>query len=94
MSRARMKMSGEVVALKRLKMERNGGTYEAAATEKFVKERTETMRDVGEESDAWCAAVNTGKRGAEERELLAAAYRFKLAREAGSAQGVDRHLGT
>lgn len=81
--------------LKRLGQERNGGTYEAATTRKFVRGRTETVRVVSVESDEWCAAMDDkGKGEAERRELFrkAAAYHIKLAREAGNGQGADRHL--
>jgi carnitine O-acetyltransferase len=74
---------------------RCGGTYEAATTRRFARGRTETIRVVTRESDAWVASMDdTGVGAAERRALFAAASarHIQLAREAGGAQGVDRHL--
>ncbi|KLO07461.1 carnitine acetyl transferase [Schizopora paradoxa] len=74
-----------------------GATYEAASTRKFLKGRTEAIRVVCEESEKWVRAMmsDSGKVEDEEKRALlrAAAKRHgQLAREAGNAQGVDRHL--
>ena len=97
---------------------REGGTYEAASTRKFLKGRTEAIRVVTEETDAWVNAMlehdsaltpSTATLASAEaspysslpedsssvlRTLLhtAAKRHIQLAREGGSAQGIDRHL--
>lgn len=75
--------------------ERTGGTYEAASTRRFFKGRTEAIRVVTSESDAFVRAMDDPQVEEErKRELLkeAAKTHVQLAREAGNAQGVDRHL--
>ncbi len=74
-----------------------GATYEAASTRKFLKGRTEAIRVVCEESERWVRAMMSepGKVDDEEKKALlkeAAKRHGQLAREAGNAQGVDRHL--
>ncbi|KAI5117139.1 hypothetical protein M0805_008258 [Coniferiporia weirii] len=74
---------------------RQGATYEAASTRRFLKGRTETIRVVSTESDAWVRAM--GSRDVDDeakRQLLkeAAVRHVQLAKDAGNAQGVDRHL--
>jgi carnitine O-acetyltransferase len=74
---------------------REGGTYEAATTRRFLRGRTETIRVVTEETDEFCRSMNEGNASREERiELMrkAAAKHIALAKEAGMGQGVDRHL--
>lgn len=76
-------------------LERAGGTYEAASTRRFFKGRTEAIRVVTTESDAWVRAMDDEQASDEvKRSLLkgAAKQHIQLAREAGNAQGVDRHL--
>ncbi|KAJ7504134.1 carnitine acetyl transferase [Mycena galericulata] len=74
---------------------RTGGTYEAASTRQFFKGRTEAIRVVSLESDAWAASMDAPDVGREEKkELFDAAVKVhgRLARAAGTGQGVDRHL--
>jgi carnitine O-acetyltransferase len=77
---------------------KNGGTYEAATTRKFQHGRTEVIRVVSEESEAFCAAMDAfdeGKVGADAaKDAFAKAVKEhgQYARAAGNAQGVDRHL--
>ncbi|KAG6909331.1 hypothetical protein DXG01_000931 [Tephrocybe rancida] len=74
---------------------RIGGTYEAATTRKFDKGRTETIRVVTSESDAWVASMDDSQIGNDERKRLfaaAAKKHIELAKIAGNGQGVDRHL--
>lgn len=72
-------------------------TYEAASTRKFYKGRTEAIRVVSEESERWVRVMmnEPGNVSDEEkRSLLKAAAKkhVQVAREAGNAQGVDRHI--
>ncbi|KNZ74591.1 Carnitine O-acetyltransferase, mitochondrial [Termitomyces sp. J132] len=72
---------------------RIGGTYEAATTRKFDKGRTEAIRVVTNESDAWVASMDNPEIGTEERKkLLTAATKkhVELAKSAGNGQGIDR----
>ena len=74
---------------------RPGATYEAAQTRRFFKGRTEAIRVVTVESDAWVASMDDESVGDERRkELFQAAVKkhVKLAKEAGNGQGVDRHM--
>ncbi|RXW23999.1 hypothetical protein EST38_g1878 [Candolleomyces aberdarensis] len=74
---------------------RNGGTYEAATTRRFFKGRTEAIRVVSTESDAWLASMDDNKVSVEERKALfdaATKKHITLAKAAGQGQGVDRHL--
>ncbi|KAF8659855.1 hypothetical protein AX16_001740 [Volvariella volvacea WC 439] len=74
---------------------RLGGTYEAATTRKFYKGRTEAIRVVSSESDAWVNSMLDLGVGREERKRLfdaAVQKHVSLARAAGSGQGFDRHL--
>ncbi|KAF5383778.1 hypothetical protein D9615_003565 [Tricholomella constricta] len=74
---------------------RLGGTYEAATTRRFDKGRTEAIRVVTSESDAWVASMcNKDARNDERKKLFAAAVKkhVQLAKSAGNGQGVDRHL--
>ena len=77
------------------KEKRIGGTYEAATTRRFFKGRTEAIRVVTSESDAWARSMDDENIGNDERKrLFAAATRkhISLAQSAGNGQGVDRHL--
>ncbi|KAF8745453.1 hypothetical protein AX14_008885 [Amanita brunnescens Koide BX004] len=74
---------------------RNGGTYEAATTRKFFKGRTEAIRVVTNESDAWVQSMDDPMVNKETRKRLFTAASKKhvtLAKECGAGQGVDRHL--
>ncbi|KAK2463609.1 hypothetical protein APHAL10511_004360 [Amanita phalloides] len=74
---------------------RNGGTYEAATTRKYFKGRTEAIRVVTSESDAWLRSMDDPKVSRERRKMLfdAATQRHVvLAKECGLGLGVDRHL--
>ncbi|KAH9951059.1 carnitine acetyl transferase [Amylocystis lapponica] len=74
---------------------RAGATYEAATTRRFFKGRTETVRIVSAEADAWVAGMDDAALGARERgALLARAVQahVRYAKRAGAALGIDRHL--
>jgi len=74
---------------------RKGGTYEAASTRKFYKGRTEVIRVVTSESDAWLRSMDDPTATKEtRRKFFGAATKrhVSLARECGQGQGVDRHL--
>ncbi|KAF5377779.1 hypothetical protein D9757_008057 [Collybiopsis confluens] len=74
---------------------RKGGTYEAATTRKFYKGRTEAIRVVSSESDAWVRSMDDSQAtNATRKELfdLAARKHISLAKLCGAGQGVDRHL--
>jgi carnitine O-acetyltransferase len=74
---------------------RKGATYEAATTRRFYKGRTEAIRVVSNESDAWVRAMNDPNATVETRK---AAFATALkrhgadARRSGQGMGVDRHL--
>ncbi|KAJ7735649.1 acyltransferase ChoActase/COT/CPT [Mycena maculata] len=74
---------------------RTGGTYEAASTRRFFKGRTEAIRVVSLESDAWVAGMDApGVEPQEKKRLFDEAVKThgSLARAAGQGQGIDRHL--
>jgi len=77
---------------------RIGGTYEAATTRKFSHGRTEAIRVVSEESEAWCVAMDRYAKGEVSRDTVvhlfcdAVKAHGAYARAAGDGQGVDRHL--
>ncbi|KAI0364352.1 carnitine acetyl transferase [Pilatotrama ljubarskyi] len=75
---------------------RRGGTYEAASTRKFLKGRTEAIRVVTPQSDAWVRSMldDAGAAAKERLELFGEAVRVHgaWARMAGNGKGVDRHL--
>jgi carnitine O-acetyltransferase len=74
---------------------RYGGTYEAATTRKFYKGRTEAIRVATSEADAWVRSMDdVGVSNEERKRLFDAATKrhVALARLAGNAQGVDRHM--
>jgi carnitine O-acetyltransferase len=83
--------------LKSLGQKRNGGTYESASTRKFYKGRTEVIRVVSSESDAFVQSM-LGSPGSvsvlEKQRLLreAAKAHITTAKNAGSGQGIDKHL--
>ena len=68
---------------------------EAATTRKFYKGRTEAIRVVSSESDAWVRSMNDESVEVGERRKLfgeAVKRHGRDARMAGSGLGVDRHL--
>jgi carnitine O-acetyltransferase len=72
-----------------------GATYEAATTRRFLKGRTETIRVVSEESEEWLRAMYDPAVDDETRRKLfteATKVHIRDAKEAGKAQGIDRHL--
>ena len=74
---------------------RNGGTYEAAMTRGFFKGRTEAIRVVTSESDAWVKSMDDKDAiPVLQKQLFdqAASKHISLAKTAGQGQGVDRHL--
>ena len=78
---------------------RQGGTYESATTRRFFKGRTEVVRVVTNESDAFVRAMmeDGGKEEAdvENRKKLfevAAKAHVTNAQAAGRGEGVDRHM--
>lgn len=74
---------------------RKGGTYEAATTRKFYKGRTEAIRVVTSESDAWVESMdNPNASNATRKELfnLATKKHVALAKLCGAGQGIDRHI--
>ncbi|KAJ7180934.1 carnitine acetyl transferase [Mycena filopes] len=74
---------------------RTGATYEAASTRRFFKGRTEAIRVVSAESDAWVASMDAPEVSPQEKKRLfqvAVGKHVDLAKTAGMGQGVDRHL--
>ncbi|KAI0272336.1 acyltransferase ChoActase/COT/CPT [Gloeopeniophorella convolvens] len=74
---------------------RAGGTYESATTRRFVKGRTEVIRVVTAESDAFVRAMLDPASGADARKAAfeaAAKVHVANAQAAGRGEGVDRHL--
>lgn len=81
--------------LKSQGLKRQGGTYEAATTRKFLKGRTEAIRVVSSESDTWVESMDQPHASREARlSLFKAAIKKHggWARMAGNGLGVDRHL--
>jgi carnitine O-acetyltransferase len=78
---------------------RQGGTYESATTRRFFKGRTEVVRVVTNESDAFVRAMME-EDGKEEADVenrkklleLAAKAHVANAQAAGRGEGVDRHM--
>lgn len=71
------------------------GTYEAATTRRFYKGRTETIRVVSNEAVDWVRCMVDSSFSNEEKiEKFrnAVGKHGELAREAGNAEGVDRHM--
>ncbi|KAI0791957.1 carnitine acetyl transferase [Abortiporus biennis] len=78
-----------------LGLKREGGTYEAATTRKFFKGRTEAIRVVSSESDAWVKSMDDPSVSKDEKKKLfglAAKKHIAYAKMAGNGQGIDRHL--
>jgi carnitine O-acetyltransferase len=74
---------------------RKGGTYEAATTRRFYKGRTEAIRVVSSEMDAWVASMDDPNVDVKERKRLfdlATKKHIDLAKKCGQGQGVDRHM--
>lgn len=74
---------------------RQGGTYEAASTRKYFKGRTEAIRVVSTESDAWVKSMDDPASTLDVKKNLfdqATKRHVSLAKAAGQGQGVDRHL--
>ncbi|EIN09589.1 acyltransferase ChoActase/COT/CPT [Punctularia strigosozonata HHB-11173 SS5] len=74
---------------------RNGGTYEAASVRKFHKGRTEAIRVVSSEMDAWVQSMDDAGASADEKRLMlmnAAKKHVELAKAAGNGHGIDRHM--
>ncbi|KAI0940904.1 hypothetical protein AcV7_003152 [Taiwanofungus camphoratus] len=74
---------------------RSGATYEAASTRRFFKGRTEAIRVVSAEADAWVAVMDRDGASVHEkggRFAEAVAAHGRAARMAGAGLGVDRHL--
>lgn len=81
--------------LRSLSRQRQGGTYESAATRMFYKGRTEVIRTVSFESDAFVESMLDPRASLSQRKTLfkeAAKKHIETAKAAGSAQGIDRHL--
>jgi carnitine O-acetyltransferase len=81
--------------LKSTGQKRNGGTYESASTRKFYKGRTEVIRVVSSESDAFVQSMLTpGTNSLEKKRLFMEAVKTHIttAKNAGSGNGFDRHL--
>lgn len=81
--------------LRSLGQQRQGGTYEAATTRRFLKGRTEAIRVVSSESDAWVDSMDQPHASTETRiSMFKAAVKKHngWAKMAGSGLGVDRHL--
>jgi len=77
--------------------QRQGGTYESATTRRFFKGRTEVIRGVTSESDAFLQAMlaEDGADKVEKRKALfeqAAKVHVANAQAAGRGEGVDCHL--
>ncbi|KAH9913563.1 carnitine acetyl transferase [Epithele typhae] len=75
--------------------QRQGATYEAAATRRFFKGRTEAIRIVSAQSDAWVRSMDDAGAAREARLALfkdALKKHGSDARAAGSGLGVDRHI--
>ncbi|KAH9930291.1 carnitine acetyl transferase [Fomitopsis serialis] len=74
---------------------REGGTYEAASTRRFFKGRTEAIRVVSADADAWVKSMDDPAVGTEERGTLfkrAVETHVARAKRAGNGLGIDRHL--
>lgn len=81
--------------IRSLGQKRQGGTYESGTTRKFYKGRTEVIRTISSESDAFVESMLDpdapwGRRKALFKE--AAKKHIETAKAAGSGQGFDRHL--
>ncbi|KAI0704516.1 carnitine acetyl transferase [Cerioporus squamosus] len=82
-------------AVKAFGVSPDGWTQMAASTRKFLKGRTEAIRIVSAESDAWVASMDDARASAGKRlELFRNALKRHGtdARAAGNGRGIDRHL--
>ena len=81
--------------LRSLGKKRQGGTYESGTTRKFYKGRTEVIRTISSESDAFVESMLDPDAPWSRRKALfreAAKKHIETAKAAGSGQGFDRHL--
>ena len=81
--------------LRSLGQKRQGGTYESSSTRKFYKGRTEVIRTISSESDAFVESMLDPNAPWSKRKALfkeAAKMHIEIAKAAGSGQGFDRHL--
>lgn len=81
--------------LRSLGQKRQGGTYESCTTRKFYKGRTEVIRTISSESDAFVESMLDPDTPWSRRKALfkeAAKKHIETAKAAGSGQGFDRHL--
>ena len=81
--------------LNSLGQKRPGGTYESASTRKFYKGRTEVIRTISSESDAFVESMLDPHAPWTKRKTLfkeAAKKHIETAKAAGSGQGIDRHI--
>jgi len=81
--------------LRSLGQKRQGGTYESASTRKFYKGRTEVIRTISSDSDAFVESMLNPHAPWSKRKALfkeAAKKHIETAKAAGSGQGFDRHL--
>ena len=81
--------------LRSLGQKRQGGTYESATTRRFYKGRTEVIRVVSSESEAFVQSMLDPHVPRNKRKALfmeAAKKHVETAKAAGSGQGFDRHL--
>jgi carnitine O-acetyltransferase len=81
--------------LRSLGQKRQGGTYESATTRKFYKGRTEVIRVISSESDAFVESMLDPRVPRSKRKALfreAAKKHIETAKDAGSGQGFDRHI--
>jgi carnitine O-acetyltransferase len=81
--------------LRSLGQKRHGGTYESGTTRKFYKGRTEVIRVISAESDAFVESMLDPHVPRSKRKALfmeAAKKHIETAKAAGSGQGFDRHI--
>ena len=81
--------------LRSLGQKRQGGTYESCATRRFYKGRTEVIRVVSSESDAFVQSMLEPRASRSKRKVLfreATRKHVETAKAASSGQGVDRHI--
>jgi carnitine O-acetyltransferase len=71
---------------------RQGGTYESATTRRFFKGRTEVVRTVTSESDAFVRSMMAEDGNRKKLFELAAKAHVVNAQAAGRGEGVDRHM--
>jgi carnitine O-acetyltransferase len=71
---------------------RQGGTYESATTRRFFKGRTEVVRSVTSESEAFVRSMMAEDENRKKLFELAAKAHVVNAQAAGRGEGVDRHM--